>query len=57
MAALHRPLYKVSFHLGATRGGRLMTGGFSPPPPLATPLDGGDDKYPNDGDGDDNVND
>ena len=30
MAALHRPLYKVSFH-GASKGGGLLTGGSSPP--------------------------
>ena len=41
MAALHRPLYKVSFHLGDSRGkARLLTGGSSPQLPLARPLPG-----------------
>ena len=34
MAAIHRPLYKVSFHLGGSRGGaELLTGGLKPPSP------------------------
>ena len=42
MAALHRPLYKMSFHLGSARGGvgaGLLTKGALP---LATPLPAGD---------------
>ena len=40
MVALHRLLYKVYFHLGGERGGRVSARG-SCLPPLATPLVGG----------------
>ena len=33
MVALNRPLYKVSFHLGGSRGAGLLTRGLRLPPP------------------------